>query len=433
MSGVELLFALLGVALPVIPWALSELDVEVPRGITRGCLVVAIGCLIGAFAVPVYEIFFTPVTFVYLILGRSLGENSAAAPREMITRRVFVLQQEGPGVLHNVQIELYDNHARGTATADHFENYPEIDPGQSDVNRGEPIHFWFHPSTPWDEDYTVAISAREASFSERIRVKGFLPPGAAEAPGSPPTLKVTPGAVGQRLPPGMGKVALAISVTQDNSNSPLFACEDAELQNLPPWLVDRSHLCRGLPNGTSAFLDPQPFTLWYPSGMTDMTPALPPLLSTHPEDEPSTRTLTNWQKEQMTKQLRNFPGQKILILVSGDTEAWRYAEGFRSALLRSKWVVKGPIPGPTTNCTPADVSLWSWKRDPVTPRPVAEAVKNALVNAGVKGAANWWCILNTQNALVLWVGAKTPDEIKDDAPTCPQQPSPAVDKLASSF
>jgi hypothetical protein len=43
------------------------------------------------------------------------------------------------------------------------------------------------------------------------------------------------------------------------------------------------------------------------------------------------------------------------------------------------------------------------------------------------------CILESPNSLVLWVGVKSPDEMKDDVATCPPLPSPEGDKLASHF
>jgi hypothetical protein len=107
-----LFFALPGLALALIPWALSRLGVKVPRLIVIGGLIVGLGSLAGAVAIPAYEGLFTPATYAYLLPGRGLGQNSARAPREFVLRRVFVLEQVGPKILHNVKVILHDNHVK---------------------------------------------------------------------------------------------------------------------------------------------------------------------------------------------------------------------------------------------------------------------------------------------------------------------------------
>jgi hypothetical protein len=118
MSNWELFFALLGLALALIPLGLDTLKVPMPKLLGIALVVVGILCFAFGIAIPTYR-WLGPPTYVYLLPGRGLGENSAKAPREFVPRRVFVIQQSGPGALNNVQVTLHDNHARDQTAADY--------------------------------------------------------------------------------------------------------------------------------------------------------------------------------------------------------------------------------------------------------------------------------------------------------------------------
>jgi hypothetical protein len=437
MSGWEWLFALLGVALVLIPWGLSELGVQMPRPVLVGALIVGAICLIGAVAIPAYRHFCTPLTYIYLYPGRGLGERSALNPNDFTGRRAFVLEQVGPAVLTNVEIILHDNRAQGQATMDYTEHYPEVDPGESESQTAQPKHFWLAPSTPWDEDYTITLRAGEKSFVERIIVRGVSPPatpGASVNP--PPAPKVTPAQGDGPLAPEMGTVEFAIRLTTADSNKAIFTCQDSHLQSLPSWSADKHEPCSKHSREIPSFegrLDPKPFVVVFPSGMIDMTPNLKDEVPSHPETEPSVRNLSGWQKARMKEQLEKFQGQKILILVAGDSETWKYAKDFRDVFHEAHWKVKGPLAGPKTSCTPMDVNLWTWKDDFNNERVHLLAVRKALEAAGVKGAHRHNCVLASQNALVLWVGVKSPNGVNEQAPACIPEVSPSVDALVSKF
>jgi len=437
MSGWEWLFALLGLAIAIIPLALSRLGVEIPRSAAVGCLIVGLLCLIGAFAIPAYRYFFTPLTYIYLYPGRGLRERSALNPHDFTARRVFVLEQVGPAVLTNVEVILHDNRAQGQATSDHTEHYPEVDPGESDSQTAQPKHFWLAPSTPWDEDYTITFRAGEKSFVERIIVRGVSPPptpGASINP--PPAPKVTPRQGDGPLEPEMGTVEFAIRLTTADSNKAIFTCQDRHLQHLPSWSTDSHEPCSKHSQQIPSFearLDPKPFVLVFPSGMIDMTPNIKEELPSHPETEPSVRNLSGWQKARMMEQLEKFQGQKILILVAGDSETWKYAKDFRKVFQEAHWKVKGPMAGPKTSCTPMDADLWTWKDDFNNERPHTLAVRKALEAAGVKGGHVNKCVLASKDALVLWIGVKSPIGVNEDVPACAPGFSASVDKLVSQF
>jgi hypothetical protein len=239
---------------------------------------------------------FTPLTYVYLYPGRGLGERSVLKPNDFTGRRVFVLEQVGPAVLTNVEIILHDNRAQGQATSDYTEHYPEVDPGESESQTAQPKHFWFAPSTPWDEDYTITMRAGEKSFLEHIIVKGVSPPatpGASINP--PPAPKVAPLQGDGPIAAEMGEVEFAIRVTTAESNEAIFTCQDTHLQSLPSWSSDKHEPClqhsREIPSFEGR-LDPKPFVLVFPGGMIDMTPNLMDEVSSHPETEPSIRILS---------------------------------------------------------------------------------------------------------------------------------------------
>jgi hypothetical protein len=437
MSGWEWLFALLGVGLVLIPWGLSELGVQIPHPVLVGALIVGALCIVGAFAIPVHRYFFTPLTYIYLYPGRGLGERSVLKPNDFTGRRVFVLEQVGPAVLTNVELILHDDRAQGQATSDYIERYPEVDPGESDSHAAQPKHFWLAPSTPWDEDYTITIRAGEKSFLEHIIVRGFSPaatPGASINP--PPAPKVTPLQGDGPLAAEMGEVEFAIRLTTADSDKTIFTCQDPYLQNLPSWSSDKHEPCvkhsREIPSFEGR-LDPKPFVLVFPGGMIDMTPNISQGLPSHPETEPSTRNLSGWQKARMKEQLEKFQGQKILILVAGDSETWKYAKNFRDVFYEAHWKVEGPLEGPKTACTPVDVSLWTWKNDFSNERAHLLAVRKALEAAGVKGGHRHNCVLESRNALVLWVGVKSPNGANEETPACIPESSSNVDRLVSKF
>ena len=434
MPAGELFFALSGLALALIPWALSRLGVKVPRLIVIGGLIVGLGSLAGAVAIPAYEWLFTPATYAYLLPGRGLGQNSAPAPREFVLRRVFVLEQVGPKILHNVKVILRDNHAKDQAQAHHIENYPQVDPRESGLKNVQPKHFWFKPSTPWDEDYTVTISSGEKLFLERILVRGFVPPpGTPINPPPPPEVKAQTGDA--PLSPEMGKVEFAIRVTTSGSDTALFTCQDQDLIGQPDWRNDPVQPCLQHGTGIQGFeagLDPRPFVLTLPGGMIDMTPSLPPIVSSRPETEADTRRLSEWQKAQLQSTLERYPDHNVLILFVGDPNTRRYAQDFVDVFQASKWKAKGPIQlAVTSTQSPiTDVQVSTWKSDFGHERQIALDIGNAFKNTGIKGGDRLVCNLDRSDVLVVLVGVKSPEE---NPSYHPPYSLPEIDQQLANF
>lgn len=232
----------------------------------------------------------------------------------------------------------------------------------------------------------------------------------------------------------MGRVDLAIRVTEEGSKKALFSCRDDSWWFQPEWTKDEAQPCPEFTSETTfmeAMLDPKPYALIYPSGLDDMEPP-PPALSSHPEAEPNFRELSGWQKEQMQQRLEKFPGNKIIVLVTKE-ESRHYAEGLRDVFSQSHWMVKGPILQRRTDCILTDVEVLTWKDDFGNARPQVRAVDDAFNAGGIKGGRHHLCVLSSPKALVLWVGVKSPDEMKDDMPSCPLRSAAEVDKLVSQF
>jgi hypothetical protein len=124
------------------------------------------------------------------------------------------------------------------------------------------------------------------------------------------------------------------------------------------------------------------------------------------------RRLAEWQKVKLIALLSRYPGEKVLILASLGSETWDYARDFRDVFLTAKWNVEGPKPAPLSE--PAiDVQVSADNYVPA--RPETQAVLGAFKFVGIKCRGT--CILDPnirRGLIVVWVGAKSPDEQKPD-------------------
>ena len=201
--------------------------------------------MVGAFALPAYNRWFVGPTYVYLTVGQRLGERSAQAPQDFVARRVFAVQRQGPNVLHNVTITLHDNRGIDQSYNDHVEHFEEIDPGPLPTGE-EPEHFWLEPATPWDEDYSVAITSHEVNLVENIAI------GCTD------------------------KVGLfAIKVMVVGNPKALLTCRDENLKASTDWPEPQQSCSTVIPPSPSfeANLTPRPFVLAFPNSVNDMEPS----------------------------------------------------------------------------------------------------------------------------------------------------------------
>jgi hypothetical protein len=194
-----------------------------------------------------YHILFPPVTYIYLIPGRGLGENTALSPKDMIPYRLFVVKEGGPQiVIHNVTVTLRDETDPTQANNERIEHFGEIDPGPLPEG-AQPPHFWNRPLKPWDADYKIAFTSLEAASTERIRI------GCSDA---------------------SHEVFLAIRILSGNGK-PMLSCRDQPFAHLPEWKSDDERSCSALvppPPQFEATLYPRPYVLSLPSSLIDMSP-----------------------------------------------------------------------------------------------------------------------------------------------------------------
>jgi hypothetical protein len=127
------------------------------------------------------------------------------------------------------------------------ETFTEIDP-EPLPEGAQPPHLWVRPIKPWDEDYTIAITSRETSSTQRIRV----------------------GCSDQTR-----EVFFAIRVVAVGKTSPQFTCRDQPFEGLSEWKSDKKQPCSSLVPPSPQFeavLYPRPYILTLPSSLIDMTP-----------------------------------------------------------------------------------------------------------------------------------------------------------------
>ena len=65
MSSTEWFFALFGVAFVLIPLGMDALGYAVPRPLAITSVIVGAACFVAAFAVPAYNRWLAPPTYVY--------------------------------------------------------------------------------------------------------------------------------------------------------------------------------------------------------------------------------------------------------------------------------------------------------------------------------------------------------------------------------
>ncbi len=144
---------------------------------------------------------------------------------------------------------------------------------------------------------------------------------------------------------------------------------------------------------------------------------LPPIVS-------DPQKLTDWQKAQLESVLVKYPHQKILVLVSGSGNTWRYAKQFIGLFRKYKWNVRGPKKAPLVGSRKiADVQLSSGDEF-AHEGPEIVAFQQALKDARIKSPSTTFIDPNVKRGvIVLWVGIPTPQDVNpDDPPSFPSSP-----------
>lgn len=132
--------------------------------------------------------------------------------------------------------------------------------------------------------------------------------------------------------------------------------------------------------------------------------------------EPATakpgRRLTEWQRVRLIAALSKYPGHGVRIRVSAGDETLEYAKDFRSVFLTAGWTVEGPIEAPLSE--PA-IDVQVSVNNHVPPPIYAQAFQNNLTLVGIKCRGGLVFDPNvSQELVVLWIGARTPDSQQPD-------------------
>ncbi len=313
--------------------------------------------------------------YLYLVPTHNLIEAES---------RAFFIQQVGPRSFTNIEIALRDN----KSTTIQLERISEIDAGPQ--NPLAPHYFWFTPSTPWDEDYTVTItSSKKPKVIQRLVVRST-----------------------QHV------LQFAVDVRVDGKSKPVLECRDHLLPSSYQLAKNSTQPCdkwMDLSPDLENKLEPAPYAVELPNGTLQIRKARMLTPQVGSESQPDTRRLSEWQRGQIISEISQFPGKKILIMASSGGNTWAYAQDFRSAFTSGRWNVQGPNHVLPSYERIIDVQV-SINGKLGTPRkPEVSAVMNGFKKAGIKHGERTTLDPDIRPDLILlWVRAKSPEGINPD-------------------
>ncbi len=248
-----------------------------------------------------------------------------------------------------------------------------------------PKYFWWKPSKPWDESYTVTINAKGLTETQLLTVRS----------------------TDQKIQYATDVLVKGRTVLQ---------CRDKLLSNLYKTALGASDSCDRLmvlPDGFVMNFSPEPFNVEHPDGSLTMLKDR----VIQPPDEPRSskdyRHLDEFQREQLHIAIEAYPGKKILILFSKGKEPRAYAEEFVEVFRLAHWRVEAPKPAPKEDNFYIDVAVSTDNQLPTN--PWSQALITGFEKAGVKHAKSI-----TEDGhiprdwVVLWVGYKSPDGTSPD-------------------
>jgi hypothetical protein len=316
---------------------------------------------------PMRKTYFTTVkpSWIYIVPSPSLVECQ---------RRAFLIKHVGLTTIPNPDVVLWDNNAN----KGHAEHYSEIGPDTSLA----PKYFWWEPSHPWDEDYTISITSGDNHIVQHLLART-----------------------------SHGKLQFASEVELNGKS--VFRCRDplipyyytvADDTDAPPCDASMS-----IADEVSQRFEPKSDNYQNPNG--SLVILTPKTLSTAPgsEGHSEVRHLWEYQKTWIQWGLAKYPGTRVLVLASDTgTETWNFAQDLSAALRDARWTVEGPRKLPAVYNGILDVQVSTDNQLPA--RPEATSLVDALTRAGIKqhnGFVYDPDIL--RGMLVIWVGSRSPD------------------------
>jgi len=329
---------------------------------TRTRLLTPIVASLAFVALAAYRLWFVSApVYVYLAPSQGLFDGE---------QRAFVVKHVGPRAMENVEIAIYENSHPEKVEKKNFDLI-----GSSGDNPLAPKYLWFTPSTPWNEEYTIVTTDRQNSpvrqqLTVRSQHRGF-------------------------------SVSSRVEISGFSWHFwPLLECKYEACDEL--MRIDQT---------TQHIFEPKPKVIQMPDGSVVDQGAVNPAPSAPPEAESDLRRLSEWQRQQIIGEMRQFSGRRVLILATSGSNTWKYADDFRDVFREASWKVTGPLPAPPRDEGITDVWISvnaKWWNRPL-PRELA-ALRDILVRTGVKHSPNHILDPNVpEDTIVLWVGAKSPE------------------------
>lgn len=316
----------------------------------------------------------TTPTFLYLVPSHELIDCQ---------RRAFFVNHSGPKPLQNVKIVIKDNKSGNVQESNDFGS--GIEPGPQ--NPDAPRYIWVIPSHPWDEDYTITVTATGLhSIQETI------------------------------LRSANKSVQFAVRIAFDPTKKPLATCRDASLSQAYSLARDSQESCNRLMGVDPALLNqlkPEFNGFQQPNGNYTVVrlrklPS-PPELDSQSED----RHLTEYEQSIMRSKLSKYAGAKIELLYAGGPKTLAYAKIFRDFFRSIQWQVDGPRLVPPGNEGMVDIQVSVSKHYWNTPYPRGADLLSSL--EGLKHTRRYVYDEAIQpDLIVLWIGPQSPSNFTPD-------------------
>lgn len=320
-----------------------------------------------------------PRTYIYFVPTRELIDTQ---------ERALFIKQTGPDVLHHLEVNVDDGLRASAYTIDEID--PPIGPQENDGFNYS--YLWVVPPTPWDEKYTITITAREIHEVQTLTIHNTRHTGFQ---------LFTAIKLNTRTLIGTGGHLRQIEECRDLD--PALSCN-------PLMALDLRRVF--------SQLVPKPTSYETVDGTVTANPLLVPEPgpSGNPETESDARKLTEWQRSSILSALSVFAGRRILVLCSHGKYTESYATDFANVFKRAHWRVTGPQFVEPRNEDIVDVQVSVRSASVGEPQEsLAAAVRDALVSVGVKGKHNF---MNDPDApartILLWVGHKSPNGFNPD-------------------
>ena len=304
-------------------------------------------------------------TFIYLAPTADLMECQ---------KRAFFVKLVGPKALSNVELKLKDN----KSGLNYTQTFPEIDPGPLRSDQ----YFWFMPSTPWDEDYTITATSKESHSSQDLIVRSTD-----------------------------HQIQFASRVKVEDEKSSALSCRDNLLP--PSYALARNEKrscaeAMKIPDEAVSSLDV--YMAQHPDGSWTLR-RLRSLPGPSELDEQSDqRHLSDYQKQLLRPVIKRFARSRLRVFYSGGPNTKAYAEEFRK-LFAESWKTSDVFVVPVGDERIIDVQITVGEK---AQELQARTLLDAFQSAGIKHRKFFSVDPDAGNTVVLWVGPRSPKDANPD-------------------